>query len=83
MSSQEPKKLIEHEIVPKHILLTEEEKKELLEKYNIQPEWLPLIKIDDPVMIAINAKKGDIVKIMRKSETAGEYAVFYRYIPRD
>jgi len=84
VSSQESKKsLLDHEIIPKHIILSEDEKKLLLEKYNIQPEWLPLVKVSDPVIRAIGGKPGDIVKILRKSETAGENAVFYRYVVKD
>jgi len=84
VSSQESKKsFLDHEIIPKHIILTEDEKKLLLEKYNIQPEWLPLVKVSDPVIRAIGGKVGDIVKILRKSETAGENAVFYRYVVKD
>jgi DNA-directed RNA polymerase subunit H len=67
-------------MIPKHIILTADEKKLLLEEYNIQPEWLPLIKESDPVIRSIAGKPGDIVKILRKSETAGENAVFYRYV---
>jgi DNA-directed RNA polymerase subunit H len=74
------KSFLEHEMIPKHIILTEDEKKLLLQKYNIQAEWLPLIKASDPVVRAIGGKPGDIVKIMRKSATAGEYAVFYRLV---
>ena len=81
MSAEEPKKpVIEHEMVPKHIILTEEEKNALLKKYDIQCEWLPLIKSSDPAVRAIGGKPGDVVKIMRRSATAGEYAVFYRYV---
>lgn len=81
MSSQESKKsFLDHEMIPKHIILTADEKKLLLEEYNIQPEWLPLIKESDPVIRSIAGKPGDIVKILRKSETAGENAVFYRYV---
>jgi DNA-directed RNA polymerase subunit H len=81
VTTEEPKKsFLEHEMIPKHMLLTEDEKKELLQKYNIQPEWLPLVKASDPVVRAIDGKPGDIVKILRKSATAGEYAIFYRLI---
>ena len=84
MSSQESKKsFLVHEIVPKHVILTEDEKRLLLERYNIQPEWLPLVKVSDPAIRAIDGKPGDVVKILRKSETAGENAVFYRYVVKD
>lgn len=81
MSAEETKKsFLDHEMVPKHMILTEDERKVLLQKYNIQAEWLPLVKASDPVVRAIDGKPGDIVKIMRKSATAGEYAVFYRLV---
>jgi len=71
--------VLKHELVPKHIILTEEEKKELLEKLNITPKQLPKILISDPVVKAIGAKKGDIIKIIRKSVTAGE-SIYYRVV---
>lgn len=81
MTTEESKKsFLDHEMVPKHVILTEDERKVLLQKYNIQPEWLPLVKASDPVVRAIGGKPGDIVKILRKSATAGEYAVFYRLV---
>ena len=73
------KKLIvsKHVLVPKHIKLTEKEKKELLEKYNITLRELPKILKKDPAIRHLNLKQGDIIKIIRKSQTAGE-AIFYR-----
>jgi len=66
-----------HVLVPKHVKISEKEKKELLEKYNITLRELPKILKKDPVIKHINLKQGDIVKIIRKSQTAGE-SVFYR-----
>jgi DNA-directed RNA polymerase subunit H len=81
VTAEETKRtFLDHEMIPKHMILTEEERKVLLQKYNIQAEWLPLVKASDPVVHAIGGKPGDIVKIMRKSATAGEYAVFYRLV---
>ncbi len=68
-----------HELVPKHELLSKEEAEKLLKKLNIYPEQLPWIKKSDPAAVAIGAKPGDIVKIIRKSPTAGE-TVVYRYV---
>jgi DNA-directed RNA polymerase subunit H len=67
-------------MIPKHMILSEDDRKELLRKYNIRAEWLPLVKASDPVVHAIGGKPGDIVKILRKSATAGEFAVFYRLV---
>lgn len=68
-----------HQLVPKHEILTEEEIKELLKKYKIQPYQLPQIKASDPAVKAIDAKPGDILKIIRRSPTAGEH-IAYRYV---
>lgn len=55
------------ENMPKHIILTDEEKDELLKKYKI--EDLPKISINDPQAKYIDAKKDDIIKIIKKTET--------------
>jgi DNA-directed RNA polymerase subunit H len=68
-----------HELVPKHIVLAEEEVEELLQAYNITRDKLPLIKVADPVVKAIGARPGQVVKIIRKGSPAGE-AVTYRLI---
>jgi len=79
MAKKDSFDILEHELVPKHIVLSKEEAKELLRKLNIRPHQLPWIRENDPVCKRIGAKKGDIIKIIRKSPTAGE-AVFYRYV---
>jgi len=71
--------VLEHELVPDHILMTEEETQELLKKYNITRGQLPKIKSSDVVVKQINAKPGDVLKIIRKSLTAGK-AVAYRLV---
>jgi DNA-directed RNA polymerase subunit H len=71
--------VLEHDLVPGHILLTEEETDELLKKYNITRGQLPKVKSSDVVVKQIGAKPGDVLKIMRKSLTAGK-AVAYRLV---
>jgi len=71
--------LFEHKLVPKHEILTEEEKTQLLSQYRVQPYQLPQIKASDPAVKAIGAKPGDILRIIRKSPTAGEHLA-YRYV---
>ncbi|MEM5805419.1 MAG: DNA-directed RNA polymerase subunit H [Candidatus Aenigmatarchaeota archaeon] len=73
--------IIEHELVPKHELLTEKEKEELLKRYGITLRQLPRIFASDPAIRHLNAKPGDVVKIIRKSETAGE-SIYYRVVIR-
>ena len=66
-----------HVLIPKHIKLSEKEKKAVFERYNITSKELPKINKNDPAISGLNVKAGDVIKIIRKSPTAGE-AVFYR-----
>lgn len=68
-----------HEFVPKHVILNETEKKEILKRYNITLKHLPRILTSDPMVRLLDGKVGDVVKITRKSFTAGE-AVYYRVV---
>lgn len=68
-----------HELVPKHIILNEQEKEEVLKSYGISLRQLPRILVSDPVIKLLNGKLGDVVKIIRKSPTAGE-TVYYRVV---
>jgi DNA-directed RNA polymerase subunit H len=74
--------IFEHELVPEHSVLSKKEASELLERYRIKPHQLPFIRISDPAVVAVGAKAGDILKITRKSSTAGE-AIAYRYVVED
>jgi DNA-directed RNA polymerase subunit H len=71
--------ILRHKLVPSHIIISESEKKELFEKMKITPDQLPKVLNTDPTSISIGAKPGQIVKIIRKSLTAGE-AVAYRFV---
>jgi DNA-directed RNA polymerase subunit H len=71
--------ILNHELVPEHIILKEGERKEILEKYKINPMNLPRILINDPVVKALKAKEGDVLKIVRKSRTAGS-SVYFRVV---
>ena len=71
--------ITKHTLVPKHIILNEKEKEELLNKYGISTKHLPRILESDPVVKAINAKIGDVLKIARKSATAG-LTNYYRIV---
>jgi DNA-directed RNA polymerase subunit H len=71
--------ILEHELVPRHEIVPPEEAVELLKKLGIEPWQLPWISADDPAVKAIGAKPGDIIRIIRKSPTAGEF-VAYRYV---
>lgn len=51
----------------------------LFSTYRISTEDLPRIYHDDPAMLAIGAKINDVIKIVRKSLTAGR-AESYRIV---
>ncbi len=72
-----------HELVPKHYLLTKEETKELLEKFKITVTDLPQMFEKDPVAIAIGAKEGDVVKIVRQSHTTVKSIDYYRFVKKE
>jgi len=71
--------IINHVLVPQHVVASEKEKQDLFEKFSITPDQLPKILNTDPVSVSIGAQPGQIVKITRKSQTAKE-AVAYRLV---
>ena len=71
--------IFESGIVPKHEVLSEEEKAKILEQFGITLKQLPRIKHEDPVVKRLGAKKDDIIKITRKSPISGEYD-YYRVV---
>jgi DNA-directed RNA polymerase subunit H len=71
--------IFEHALVPFHEILTEKEKNQLLAQFKVKPYQMPQVKSGDPAVKAIGAKPGDILKITRKSVTAGEH-ITYRYV---
>lgn len=79
MKEEKQVNIFEHELVPKHILLSEEEVKAICETYRIKPWQLPKIRSSDPAVKLLGAKPGDVIKIVRKSPVAGE-AISYRYV---
>ncbi len=74
--------VLEHEWVPEHEILSPEEVARVLKELGVRPEQLPWIRVNDPIAKAIGAHVGDIIRIRRRSPTAGEIVV-YRYVVID
>ena len=64
---------------PKHELITDEEKKELLKIYRAKEIHLPKMLASDPIARYFGARKGQIFKITRGSESSGDY-IYYRIV---
>ena len=72
-------KVADHFLVPKHEIVPEEKVEEILKKYGTNLNNLPRVLKDDPSVVEIGAKKGDVVRISRPSPTAG-MAIYFRLV---
>ena len=71
--------IFQSELVPKHVIISDKERQAILKDFNISLKQLPRIKTTDPAIVNFKPKKGDVVKVIRKSPTAGE-SVYYRVV---
>jgi len=74
-----PFKVSTHFLIPRHELLTKEEASTVLARQNAAPSQFPYILNTDPLAKEVGAKPGDLVRITRRSETAGS-STYYRYV---
>ena len=71
----------DHKLVPKHEIMTEDEISEEFSDVDYDFKDLPKIKANDPVVEAIGAQPGNVLRITRESQTAGEF-ITYRIVDR-
>ncbi len=71
--------ITEHNNVPRHEILSEEEVEKIFSNFDYDISQLPKIKVTDPVSKAIGAKEGQILRITRHSDTAGIF-ITYRLV---
>lgn len=63
--------ILDNVLVPPHRVISEEEKKEIMKKYNVTEEkLLPEIGRFDPVAIAIGLRPSQVTEIIRSSQTS-------------
>ena len=65
--------------VPKHEIISKKEAEKVLHEFNCNATELPLIFVDDPAIIGLGVRPGDMIKITRKSGTSGT-SLYYRYV---
>lgn len=86
MESETMYTVIDHVLVPKHIICSTEKKLAVMEAYAVKNEQIPQIRATDPVCKYIGAVKGNLVKIVRPSDSIRKvgdqvlYDISYRVV---
>ena len=71
----------DHMLVPKHEIMTAEEISDVFSDVEYDIKDLPKIISTDPVVKSIGAEPGDVLRITRESQTAGEF-ITYRIVEK-
>lgn len=69
--------LVDHDMVPNHEVLSQEQGEKVLQTYCAKKKDMPLISTSDPVGKYYNIKIGNIVRIIRPSDGTVD-SIFYR-----
>jgi len=78
--------VLEHELVPEHYLLKNDEAEKTLAELKLTKDQLPKIRLSDPCVIALDkmsgpVEEGQMIRIVRRSPTSG-VSVCYRLVVR-
>lgn len=71
--------LTKHQLVPKHLKISDAEKAALRKEYKVQLIDLPKILRKDPGIATLHVKAGDVIRMVRESKTAGT-TNYYRVV---
>ncbi len=71
--------LLKHVLVPKHRILSEKEKLDVLARYNVALVQLPKILLKDAVIKQLDAKINDVIEIERMGPS-GKYLYYRRVV---
>ncbi len=63
------------------VVLSEAEKTRVLKKFGIDANKLPVFRKNDPAVVALEAKPGDVIKIERDDGT-GRYTAYRAVAPK-
>jgi DNA-directed RNA polymerase I, II, and III subunit RPABC1 len=77
--SQLSENIVDNIYVPKHIVLPEEEGKQVLDAYCAKKKDMPFILTTDPIAKYYNMKNGEVCKIIRNSSITVN-TIFYRLV---
>ena len=69
----------DHTYVPKHEIMQKKDAEKVLKDFNCNPTELPFIFVNDPAILGLGVKPGDMIRITRNSGTAGQ-SFYYRYV---
>lgn len=71
--------ITKHKLVPRHMLISDSEKQQLLNHYKVHESQLACILKSDPVVRYYNAQPGNVFKIIRHSDVT-QHSVTYRVV---
>ena len=60
-------------------LCKKKDAEKVLKDFNCNPTELPFIFVNDPAILGLGVKPGDMIRITRNSGTAGQ-SFYYRYV---